>query len=103
MMNDISAKFHFLHYIASDSRWLLRSQTLQIEFYFYKQVAPLEHIYQNMCPKGSRFGEAGGEVTLSSLVEGVRMRWSKARFLEILLNDQAIAFEKWRELTFLII
>ena len=37
-----------------------------------------------MCPKGSRFGEGGGEVTLSSLVEGLSlpagqagMRWSK--------------------------
>ena len=29
------------------------------------------------------FGEGGGEVTLSSLVEGLRMRWSKARFLEM--------------------
>ena len=45
------------------------------------------HLIPNPSPQGegsrhpsqSRRG-AGGEVTLSSLVEGLRMRWSKARF-----------------------
>ena len=42
-------------------------------------------------PSQSRRG-AGGEVTLSSLVEGLRMRWSKARFLEMQQNKSSKGF-----------
>ena len=75
MMNDYIGNISFLT-LAPDNRWLLRSQTLQIEFYFYKQVAPLEHIYQKMCPNGSLWRRASkllkthtlgwGEVNLQS-------------------------------------
>ena len=62
------------------------------------------HPIPNPSPKGEgsdsplRFGEGfGGEVTVSSLVEGLSlprasqgMRWSKARFLEITANENKL-------------
>jgi hypothetical protein len=57
-MNEDIGNISFLT-LAPDNRWLLWSQPLQIEFYFYKQVAPLEHIYQKMCSNGSSGPERG--------------------------------------------